>query len=116
MKRLLIILSLLLSPVIVIAAQPEEVGNITQLFVHRNPDNNLPISERFIVRLDSTISNGNNCGIDQWTGYLDSEAGKAQYSTLMALSMVGKPVKLQGTSADHCVGGVMLIRNVYLNW
>lgn len=84
--------------------------------VHKNPDTNSDTGERFIVRLDSSISNGNECGNDQWTGYLNSDAGRAHYSTLLAHSISNKSIKLQGTSSTHCIGGAMLIRNAYSKW
>jgi|GEM_PF-6750253 len=98
----------------VAAATPNETGNITFLQVHKNPDSNSSSGERFIVRLSSTSSN-NSCGSDQWTGYLTTEAGRAQYSALLAIAIASKQVKLEGTP-NRCESSSLLIRNLYVAW
>ena len=94
---------------------PIEVGQISLLLVHQSPTSTDDTAQRYILNLDSTISE-NNCGQDVWVGYLKSDADKAMYSTLLALAMANRPVKIQGTSADTCMAGGMLIRNVYPEW
>ena len=94
---------------------PIEVGQISLLLVHQNLTSTADTAQHFVVNLDSAISE-NNCGQDVWKGYLKSDADKAMYSTLLALAMANKPVKIQGTSADTCMAGGMLIRNVYPEW
>ena len=116
-KILVGVLTVLLFSSVANADMPIEAGNIVFLQVHQNPGNSSnPENQRFILSLDSSISGGNNCGTDKWTGYLDTDARKAQYSTLLALYLAGKPVQVQGTSPDNCVGGSLLIRNVYPKW
>ncbi len=97
------------------AGKPEETGSIALLQIHKNPDSNTSDGNRFIVRLSGTISE-NSCGTDSWTGYLDSEAGRAQYSAILAASAAGKDIKLEGTAADRCQSGNLLLRNVYFVW
>ena len=107
-------LLLMFSATGVVAALPEESGNIIHLQVHNNPNGVPPNDQLVIVRLDSTISVGNNCGTnDQWASYLSNDAEKAQYSTMLALYMAGKPVRVQGTSPDTCINGSLRVRNVY---
>ena len=94
---------------------PIEVGKITQLLVHQAPNGQTATSQRYILRLDGSI-NTNNCGTDGWSGLLVSDADKATYATLLSLMMSDKTVKIQGTDADTCLAGNMLIRNVYSKW
>lgn len=112
MKKILAPALLLLSAN-VCAQFPIEAGNITSLQIHNNPDSKVNSGQRYIVKLNSTISI-NECGHDQWTGYLDSEVDKAQYSALLATFMASKPVTLEGTAPDRCDSGSVLIRNVYI--
>ena len=114
MKRL-IALFLLCTPVCAIAAYPVETGEIISLQVHKLPDSSSESANRFMVRLSGTISE-NLCGGDQWSGYLGSDAGKTQYSTLLAAHMAGKEIKIEGTAPDKCDANNLLIRNVYIAW
>jgi hypothetical protein len=100
------------------AAGPIEEGKISQFYVHQNPAspaNGLRSGQRFIVRLDGTVSD-NTCTSKTWTGFLDTDAGRAQYSALVAASMSGRSVKLQGTDPNVCESGNIVVRNVYLVW
>lgn len=115
MKKLIFALSILIFSNVAISF-PLEQGTITFLQVHRNPDTSNPIGQRFVVRLSSTIANGNNCANEQWEGSLTDDAGKAQYSTLLALFMAGKTVQIQGSGPDVCLGNGLMIRNVYPIW
>ena len=110
MKNILPVFLLFFSSIVL--AIPEEEGNIGLLQIHQDPNSSSESAQRYIVGLEGTISES-NCGTDYWTGYLKSDADKASYSTLLALYMAGKPVKLQGTSADTCMGNGVLIRNVF---
>jgi hypothetical protein len=97
------------------AAIPVEVGDITFLQIHKKPDSTTSASQRFIVKLSGTASE-NSCGNDQWTGYLDDDAGKAQYSALMSALVAGRAVRFEGTAPDRCESGSLLLRNVYMVW
>lgn len=97
------------------AAMPVEEGDITFLQIHKKPDSTANASQRFIVKLSGTATD-NLCGTDQWTGYLDDDAGKAQYSALMSAVMAGRAVRFEGTAPDHCESGSLLLRNVYMVW
>ena len=99
----------------VYAGMPVEIGDITFLQVHNNPDSTLSSGQRFIVKLSSSASE-NSCGYDQWTGYLDSDVGRAQYSALLSAVMASKQIKLEGTAPDRCESGSLLLRNVYAVW
>ena len=114
MKKLIALL-LFSIPVCAIAAYPVETGEIISLQVHKLPDSSSESANRFMVRLNGTISE-NSCGNDQWSGYLGSDAGKAQYSTLLAAHMAGKEIKIEGTAPDKCTTSNLLIRNVYIVW
>ncbi len=111
-----ILLLILLSPAITYASTPEETGSITQLLIHRSPTNDQDAGRRFIVKLSSSISN-NPCtsGTDSWTGYFSDDTGKAQYSAILAASMAGKEIKIQGTEG-FCENNSTLIRNIYTNY
>jgi len=85
------------------------------LLVHQEPNGQAASSQRYILRLDGSI-NENNCGTDGWSGLLESDADKATYATLLALMMADQTIKVQGTDADTCLAGNMLIRNVYSKW
>lgn len=91
------------------AGFPVETGYITFLQIHKNPDITENAGQRYLVQLSGSASE-NTCGNDQWTGYFDSGAGRAQYAFLLAALMAGK---LEGTAADLCESGALLIRNVY---
>ncbi|WP_444894450.1 hypothetical protein ACJJIE_09705 [Microbulbifer sp. TRSA001] len=92
---------------------PYEQGDITFLQVHKTPDSNSDSGNRFIVKLDGGMSE-DVCGGGQWTGYLTSDAGNAQYSILLSSAVAGKEVKIEGSSNAICEGTSTLIRNVYL--
>ena len=98
-----------------LSGMPVETGEIIFLQIHNNPDLTSSSGHRFIVKLNSTTSE-NSCGHDQWTGYLDKDSGKAQYSALLSAVMAGKPVMLEGTAPDRCESGSLLLRNVYAIW
>ena len=97
----------------VYANTPEEQGRITFLQVHKAPDSTSDSGNRFIVSLNGEISE-NPCGGDQWSGYLTSETGNAQYSMLLSAAISGKEVKIEGNANFKCEGKAMLIRNIYL--
>ncbi|WP_444893536.1 hypothetical protein ACJJIW_19570 [Microbulbifer sp. JMSA004] len=92
---------------------PDEQGEINFLQVHKTPESDSSSGNRFIVKLDGGMSE-DTCGGGQWTGYLTSEAGAAQYSMLLSSVMAGKEVKIEGNSNVICEGTSTLIRNVYL--
>lgn len=97
-------------------AFPTETGTITFLQIHRHPVNSGANDQKFVVKLSSTILNGNNCATDQWEGTLTDDAGKAHYSLLLAYYLAGKEVRIQGTDPDTCQGGGLQIRNIYGVW
>ena len=111
MKKILLTLPLLFSSIAF--AFPGETGHVTYFQVHQNPTDNSANGQRYIVQLDSEISS-NQCGADTWTGTLDTEGGKAIYSAILAASISGKSIRLNGTSETTCLAGQMLIRNVFL--
>lgn len=115
MKNIALLLSMIFLSCQVLAL-PQETGTITFLQIHQNPTGNDSDSPRFIVRISGTPTAENNCSSDSWTGQLETEGGKAMYSTLLALYIAGREVRLQGTTADTCLGGGLLIRNVYAQW
>lgn len=92
---------------------PEEHGEVTFLQLHSKPNDDSASGQRYLVKLNSTISE-NECGVDQWTGTLDTEVGKAMYSTILAAYLAGKSIALHGTSATTCLSSSMLIRNVFI--
>ncbi|WP_444930646.1 hypothetical protein ACJJIF_02370 [Microbulbifer sp. SSSA002] len=114
MKKVMIGLSLVASSLAF--ALPEEQGDIGSLQIHQDPNGSDDSAQRFILKISGATISENNCGADQWTGYLNTDADKASYSTLLALLMANKPVKIQGTSADTCMGNGVLIRNIYPAW
>lgn len=95
-------------------ALPEQTGEIISLQIHQNPTGNDPDSPRFMVILAGDSIPESNCeAASHWTGRFSNDAEAAMYSTLLALYIAGKPVRLNGTNADTCMGKGMLIRNVY---
>lgn len=92
---------------------PSEEGKITYFQVHNNINDKSDSGQRYIIRLDSEISE-NTCGNDQWTGLLDSEGGKAIYSAILTAAVSGKSVILNGNGKNSCLNGSMIIRNVFL--
>lgn len=69
---------------------PSETGSITKLQIHNSPGNG---SERYMVNLDSTITvneGGELCGMDQWTGYLETKGDQAQFSAILAARLANK--------------------------
>ncbi len=94
-------------------ALPQESGFISFLQIHQNP---VDKSSRYIVRISGATATENNCGGDEWTGLLETEGDKAMYSTILASHLSGQEIRLQGTSADTCVGNGLLIRNLYGIW
>jgi len=96
----------------------KETGKITNIQVHQFP-REAPSSERldqrFFVHLNSTISGESCAQDDRWFGYLNTDAGRAQYSTILAAYMAGKKVTLEATNSQSCTSGSMLIRNIYLS-
>lgn len=111
MKNVFLILALFSAAAY--AGNPEEQGKITLLQVHKAPDSTSDSGNRFIVSLNGGISE-DPCGGDQWSGYLTSETGSAQYSMLLSAAISGKEVKIEGNANFKCEGQAMLIRNVYL--
>jgi len=111
MNKLLVVVSLFFS--IIANAGPSETGMVDFLQIHKVSGNAENSGNRFIVKLNSTISE-NSCGEDQWTGYFDTEAGKAQYAAVLAAVMANRKIKIGGTSANSCLGGNQIIRNVYI--
>ena len=100
-------------PSLALDPMPSETGSITKLQIHNAPGNG---SERYMVNLDSIITvneGGELCGIDQWTGYLETKGDQAQFSAILAAKLAKKPVWIQGTSGD-CLGTEQIIRNVYI--
>jgi len=93
---------------------PKEVGNITHLQVHQNPNGD----SYFFVALDSSIANPACVNAsDTWLGDLQNEAHKAQYSTLLAAYLSGKEVYLEGTDgSSNCHHTWHKLRNVYIEW
>lgn len=106
-------LACLLFPMLSNAALPTESGLISSLQIHKNPDSNALDSHRYILKIDGSSITENNCGSDQWTGYLNENIDSAMLSTLLALYIAKQPVKVEGTSPSHCMGGGVLIRNLY---
>ena len=94
---------------------PEEIGKITYFQIHSHPTDETSNGRRYIIMLDSEAL-PNECGEDRWSGYLDTEAGQAQYSAILAAYMAGEKIRIQGTDSSLCVSGTLLIRNVYLKW
>ncbi len=111
MKNIFLIILLFGCGSVFATSFPKEEGKITHLQIHKNPTNTTNTGQRFIVNLDSSISS-NECGRDSWTGTLDTEAGKAIYSTVLAAAMAEKRILINGTSSTTCLGEAMLIRNV----
>jgi hypothetical protein len=100
----------------VYAGMPNEIGSITFFQIHKAPDSKSSSNERFIVRLSGSVSEPSCGNSSTWTGYLDSDAGRAQYSAILAASISGKSIKLQGTDPNSCLSSNLLIRNVYIVW
>lgn len=113
MKKVLVILFLVFPSIAL--ALPEETGRITHLQVFQDHSGSSDSATRYILKLDSTISE-NNCASDVWTGYLKNNADSAAYSTLLAMLISDREVKIQATNSDNCVGNQLLIRNVYPEW
>lgn len=100
-------------PSLALDPMPSETGSITKLQIHNSPGNG---SERYMVNLDSTITvneGGELCGMDQWTGYLETKGDQAQFSAILAARLANKTLWIQGTSGD-CLGNEQIIRNVYI--
>jgi hypothetical protein len=106
-----LVLSILLSSAFAVEAMPSEHGSITFLQIHKVPDSIESSSQRFFVRLSGDISE--DCAASVWYGYLDNDAGRAQYSAVLASSVSGAEIKLEATDTSGCTSGSMLIRNVY---
>lgn len=98
------------------AGMPNEIGSITLLQIHNDPNSTTRSSQRFIVRLNGAVSESSCGNSSTWTGYLDSDAGKAQYSAVLAASISGNSIKLESTNPNSCFSGNLLIRNVYVVW
>ncbi|WP_325892432.1 hypothetical protein [Grimontia sp. NTOU-MAR1] len=98
------------------ANAPIEVGNISLLQIHNNPTSTSNSAQRFIVKLNGSVSTSSCGSSDFWTGALDNDAGRAQYSAILAAATSNKPIKLQGTAPNSCLSGNILIRNVYVVW
>jgi hypothetical protein len=97
-------------------SQPYEVGEVTNLQIHKGPDSDASINQRFFVKLSGTISEPTCTTSDFWYGYLDSDAGRAQYSAILASSISGKPIKINANDTTTCLSNGLLIRNVFVVW
>ena len=97
-------------------ALPEQVGTISFLQIHKSPNESDPTSPRFIVNLAGDGVVESSCGSNSWASPLKTEADRTMFSTLLALQIAEKKVKLQGTNANKCLSGALLIRNVYSTW
>jgi len=115
MKR---VLSFVILSCFVLSAwsSPYEVGEVTYLQIHKGPDSDASINQRFFVKLNGTISESTCTSSDFWFGYLDSDAGRAQYSAILAASISGKPLKINASDATTCLSNGLLIRNVFSVW
>ncbi len=108
----------LVSTLISHAATYEE-GTVTFLQIHNTPDayvdNSARTNQRYFVRLSGSIVD-DECSNDYWFGYFDTEASKAQYSSILAASLSTKSIRLEASSSTDCNGGSLLIRNVITSW
>lgn len=100
----------------VYAALPYEVGEVTFLQIHKAPDSEASISQRFFVKLSGSISQSTCTTSDIWFGYLDSDAGRAQYAAILSASISGKNLKIEANDTTTCLSNGLLIRNVFTIW
>ena len=114
MNKILLLVGLLFS--VVANAAPSETGEIEFLQIHKVPESTGNSDNRYIVKLANSEISDNNCGYDQWTGYFDTEAGKAQYAAVLSAAISDKKILIEGTSSTTCQGGNQIIRNVYVAW
>lgn len=110
MKKLFFLLCLVSHFVI---ALPTETGIITSLQIHKAPNSQSETSRRFIVSIGESTISENDCGADIWTSYINEQVDNLVYSTLLAAYLSGRPVKIEGSASEQCMGGGMLIRNIY---
>jgi hypothetical protein len=109
MIRIYLTISLLLSSTLSLAG-PSEEGLITHLQVFNSTEES---SDKFVVKLDGSISESTCSATEYWYGKLNDDAGKTQYSTLLAASMTGKKVRFEAISSQNCSSAQLLITNVY---
>jgi len=100
----------------IFAGMPSESGEIEFFQIHKAPNSITSVSQRFFVRLSGSLSESSCNSSGMWFGYLDSDAGKAQYSAILAASISGRSIKFEATDPTSCTSNILLIRNVYTIW
>ncbi|WKD49099.1 hypothetical protein [Microbulbifer spongiae] len=111
-----LVAGLLLNVNTAFADQGVETGKIITILVHHATPVAGVESQRIAFTLDGTKTGGlcESNAKEEWLIYLDSEAGKAQYSTVLAAYMSDKTISVYGNLTAECYGGGEVVRNIRL--